>query len=78
MQLVINTFGASLLRKGDRFMVRARPNRLAVAAAKVSSILVQLGVIVLIIWMEPALPKSAPLPREDSHAWSQARGRRVD
>jgi len=39
MQLVINTFGASLRRKGDRFVVRAGPNRLTVAAQKVRSIL---------------------------------------
>jgi len=27
MQLVINTFGASLKRKGDRFLIRAGPNQ---------------------------------------------------
>ena len=44
MQLVINTFGASLKRKGDRFVVRAGSNRLTVAAAKVQSILVTTAV----------------------------------
>jgi len=44
MQLVINTFGASLKRKGDRFVIRAGPNRLAVAAAKVQSILITTAV----------------------------------
>jgi S-adenosylhomocysteine hydrolase len=29
---------------------------------RAATALVQLGVIVLIIWIEPALPKSAPLP----------------
>ncbi len=40
MQLVINTFGASLKRPGDRFVIRAGPNRLKAAAAKVQSILI--------------------------------------
>jgi hypothetical protein len=40
MQLVINTFGASLRRKGDQFVVRAGSNRMAVSAQKVTSILV--------------------------------------
>ena len=44
MQLVINTFGASLKRKGDRFLVRAGPNRLTVSAAKVQSILITTAV----------------------------------
>jgi CRISP-associated protein Cas1 len=44
MQLVINTFGASLKRKGDRFVIRAGSNRLAVSAAKVQSILVTTAV----------------------------------
>jgi CRISPR-associated protein Cas1 len=44
MQLVINTFGASLKRKGDRFVIRAGQNRLAVAAAKVQSILITTAV----------------------------------
>ncbi len=33
MQLVINTFGASLKRKGDRFLIRAGANRLSLAEA---------------------------------------------
>lgn len=44
MQLVINTFGASLRRKGDRFMVRAGSNQLAVSAQKVRSILITTAV----------------------------------
>ena len=44
MQLVINTFGASLKRKGDRFVIRAGPNKLAVSAQKVQSILVTTAV----------------------------------
>jgi CRISP-associated protein Cas1 len=44
MQLVINTFGASLKRKGDRFVVRAGSNKLAVSAQKVQSILVTTAV----------------------------------
>ncbi len=44
MQLVINTFGASLKRTGDRFVIRAGPNRLKVAAAKVQSILITTAV----------------------------------
>src|SRR5947209_2490692 len=34
MQLVINTFGASLRRKGERFVVRAGANQLAVSAVE--------------------------------------------
>ena len=44
MQLVINTFGASLKRKGDRFVVRAGSNKMAIAAQKVQSILVTTAV----------------------------------
>jgi CRISP-associated protein Cas1 len=44
VQLVINTFGASLKRKGDRFVIRAGVNKLAVAAQKVQSILVTTAV----------------------------------
>ncbi len=44
MQLVINTFGASLRRKGDRFVVRAGSNQMAVSAQKVRSILVTTAV----------------------------------
>ena len=44
MQLVINTFGASLKRKGDRFVVRAGANRLIASAHKVRSILVTTAV----------------------------------
>jgi CRISPR-associated protein Cas1 len=46
VQLVINTFGASLKRKGDRFLIRAGPNRLAVSATKVRSVLVTTAVYI--------------------------------
>jgi CRISPR-associated protein Cas1 len=39
MQLVINTFGASLRKQGERFLVRAGDKQLAVSAHKVRSIL---------------------------------------
>jgi CRISPR-associated protein Cas1 len=39
MQLVINTFGASLRKQGERFVVRAGDKKLAVSAHKVRSIL---------------------------------------
>ena len=35
MQLVINTFGASLRRKGDRFLVRANDREIGLSAHKV-------------------------------------------
>ena len=38
MQLVINTFGSSLRRKGDRFVVKARERKVAFSAQKVQSI----------------------------------------
>jgi CRISPR-associated protein Cas1 len=44
MQLVINTFGASLRRKGDRFIVRAGSKQLVASAHKVASILVTTGI----------------------------------
>ena len=44
VQLVINTFGASLKRKGDRFVIRAGANKMAVAAQKVQSILITTAV----------------------------------
>jgi CRISPR-associated protein Cas1 len=43
MQLVINTFGASLRKEGDRFLVRAGEKKLAVSAHKVQSILLTTG-----------------------------------
>lgn len=45
MQLVINTFGASLRKQGDRFVVRAGDKQVAVSAHKVQSILVATGVL---------------------------------
>jgi len=42
--VVINTFRASLQRKGDWFVIRAGPNRIAVTAAKVQSIRVTTAV----------------------------------
>jgi len=44
VQLVINTFGASLRKKGDRFVVRAGSNKLVVSAQKVQSILITTAV----------------------------------
>ena len=44
VQLVINTFGADLRKKGDRFVVRAGSNKLVVSAQKVQSILITTAV----------------------------------
>jgi CRISPR-associated protein Cas1 len=44
MQLVINTFGASLRKEGDRFLVQAGDKKLAVSAHKVQSILIATSV----------------------------------
>ena len=44
MQIVINTFGASLRRQGDRFVIKAGPKQQAFSAAKVRSILVTTSV----------------------------------
>jgi CRISPR-associated protein Cas1 len=43
MQLVINTFGASLRKEGDRFLVKAGEKKLSVSAHKVQSILLTTG-----------------------------------
>lgn len=43
MQLVINTFGASLRKEGERFVVQAGDKKLAVSAHKVQSILITTG-----------------------------------
>jgi hypothetical protein len=40
MQLVINTFGATLRKEGDRFVITAGSKKLAVSAHKVQSILI--------------------------------------
>jgi CRISPR/Cas system-associated endonuclease Cas1 len=40
MQLVINTFGASLRKQGDQFLVQAGDKKFTVSAHKVQSILV--------------------------------------
>jgi CRISP-associated protein Cas1 len=45
VQLVINTYGASLRKQGDRFVVRAGDKQIAVSAHKVQSILVATGVL---------------------------------
>jgi CRISP-associated protein Cas1 len=45
MQLVINTFGASLRKQGERFVVRAGDKELAVSAHKVQSILIATSVL---------------------------------
>jgi CRISPR-associated protein Cas1 len=44
MQLVVNTFGACIRRKGDRFVVRAGSEQMAVSAQKVQTILVATAV----------------------------------
>jgi CRISP-associated protein Cas1 len=44
MQLVINTFGASLRKQGDRILVKAGDRELAVSVHKVQSILLTTGV----------------------------------
>jgi CRISPR-associated protein Cas1 len=44
MQLVINTFGASLRKQGERFLIRAGERALEVSAHKVQSILITTGV----------------------------------
>jgi CRISPR-associated protein Cas1 len=44
VQLIINTFGASLRKQGDRFLIRAAEKELAVSAHKVQSILIATGV----------------------------------
>jgi CRISPR-associated protein Cas1 len=44
VQLVINTFGASLRKQGEQFLVKAGDRKLAVSAHKVQSILVTTGV----------------------------------
>ena len=43
MQLVINTFGASLRKEGERFVVQTRDKRFPVSAHKVQSILITAG-----------------------------------
>jgi len=40
MQLVINTFGASLRKQGEQFLVKAGDKQLRVSAHKVQSILI--------------------------------------
>ena len=44
MQLVINTFGASLRKQGEQFLVQAGDKKLSVSAHKVQSILVTTAV----------------------------------
>lgn len=43
MQLIINTFGASLRKQGERFLVKAGDRELAVSVHKVQSILITTG-----------------------------------
>jgi CRISPR-associated protein Cas1 len=43
MQLVINTFGASLRKQGDRFTVQAGDRQIALSAHKIRSILISTG-----------------------------------
>ena len=44
MQLIINTFGASLKRKGELFQVNIKDRKVEIAAKKVQSILITTGV----------------------------------
>ena len=44
MQLVINTFGSSLRRKGERFLVKAGDKQVAFSAHKVQTIIIVTGV----------------------------------
>ena len=44
MQLIINTFGASLRKQGEQFLVSAENQRLAVSAHKVQSIVLTTAV----------------------------------
>jgi hypothetical protein len=46
MQLVINTFGASLRKDGDRFLVKAGDKQAGFSAHKVQTILVTTGVLI--------------------------------
>ena len=43
MQLVINSYGASLRKEGDRFLIQAGEKNLSVSAHKVQSILITTG-----------------------------------
>jgi CRISP-associated protein Cas1 len=43
MQLIINTFGTSLRRKGDRFIIKAGNKQVAFSAQKVQSIVIATG-----------------------------------
>lgn len=43
MQLIINTFGSSLKRKGDRFLVKAGDRQVAFSAHKIQSVVVATG-----------------------------------
>src|SRR3954469_5620040 len=43
MQLVVNTFGATVRRTGERFVVKAAGREQAISAHKVSSLLIATG-----------------------------------
>ncbi len=67
MQLVINTFGASLRKQGEQFVVIAGPNKLAVSAHKVQSILVTTSVQLTTDAIELALAHNTDLVVLDRH-----------
>ena len=73
MQLVINTFGASLRKQGDRFLVQAGDKKLAVSAHKVQSILITTGVHLSTDAIELAVAHNIDLVFLDRHGDPYAR-----
>jgi CRISPR-associated protein Cas1 len=67
VQLVINTFGASLRKQGERFVVKAGDKELAVSAHKVRSILVTTGVLLSSDAIELASAHNIDLVFLDQH-----------
>jgi CRISPR-associated protein Cas1 len=73
MQLVINTFGASLRKEGERFVVRAGDQKLAVSAHKVRSILLTTAVSLTTDAIELAIAHNVDLVFLDRHGDPYAR-----
>lgn len=73
MQLVINTFGASLRKEGERFVVRAGDKHLAVSAHKVRSILLTTAVHLSTDAIELAVANNIDLVFLDRHGDPYAR-----
>jgi CRISPR-associated protein Cas1 len=67
VQLVINTFGASLRKQGERFVVKAGDKEFAVSAHKVQSILVTTGVMLSTDAIELASAHNVDLVFLDLH-----------